>query len=100
MTAEEMEIAYCKARRTCMKSFRMWLREHIEIAEEAGRLGLTCEQVQKLTIAAMFKAESEISKELDGGAELISAAEDKTRLISGDGSAEDCVEAAVGSEAV
>ena len=72
MTAEEMEVAYCKARRTCMKSFRMWLREHIKIAEEAAQFGLTSEQVQKLTIAAMKKAEEEISKELAGGAELIS----------------------------
>ena len=80
MTAEEMEIAYCKARRTCMKSFRMWLREHIEIAEEAGRLGLTCEQIQKLTITAMFKAEAEISKELAGGAEIISERDEKQKL--------------------
>lgn len=77
MTAEEMEVAYCKARRTCMKSFRMWLREHIQIAEEAARLGLNSDQVQKLTIAAMTKAESEISKELDGGAELLSERDDK-----------------------
>lgn len=77
MTAEEMEVAYCKARRTCMKSFRMWLREHIQIAEEAIKLGLNSEQVQKLIIAAMNKAESEISKELDGGAELLSERDDK-----------------------
>ena len=77
MTAEEMEVAYCKARRTCMKSFRMWLREHIQIAEDAVKLGLSSEQVQKLTLAAMQKAESEISKELDGGAELISEMEKK-----------------------
>lgn len=100
MTAEEMEVAYCKARRTCMKSFRMWLREHIQIANEAVSLGLTCEQVQKLTIAAMQKAESEISKELDGGAELLSAAEDKARLLSSDGNANGGCEVAVGSEAV
>lgn len=80
MTAEEMEVAYCKARRTCMKSFRMWLREHIEIANEAVSLGLTCEQVQKLTIAAMKKAESEISKELAGGAEIISERDEKQKL--------------------
>ncbi len=87
MTAEEMEVAYCKARRTCMKSFRMWLREHIKIAEEAVKIGLNNEQVQKLTIAAMKKAEEEISKELDGGAELISALEDKQKLLA-DSSAE------------
>ena len=80
MTAEEMEVAYCKARRTCMKSFRMWLREHIAIAKEAVTLGLTCEQVQKLTIAAMIKAENEISKELDDGAELLSVLEEKHDL--------------------
>lgn len=85
MTAEEMEVAYCKARRTCMKSFRMWLREHIEIANEAVKLGLTCEQVQKLTIAAMTKAESEISKELAFGVELISERDDKPKMFE-DGS--------------
>lgn len=77
MTAEEMEVAYCKARRTCMKSFRMWLREHIKIVEEASSLGLNNEQVQKLTIAAMKKAEEEISKELDGVPELISESAQK-----------------------
>jgi hypothetical protein len=82
MTAEEMEVAYCKARRTCMKSFRMWLREHIQIAKEAAKLGLSSEQVQKLTIAAMTKAEEEITKELAGGAELISERDDKPRPLS------------------
>ena len=72
MTAEEMEVAYCKARRTCMKSFRMWLREHIQIAQDAKALGLNSDQIQALTIAAMVKAESEISKELDGKVELLS----------------------------
>jgi hypothetical protein len=80
-----MEVAYCKARRTCMKSFRMWLREHIEIANEAVKLGLTREQVQKLTIAAMTKAESEISKELAFGVELISERDDKPKMLE-DGS--------------
>lgn len=77
MTAEEMEVAYCKARRTCMKSFRMWLREHIQIAQDAVNLGLSSEQVQKLTIAAMVKAEAEISKELDGKVELLSELDGK-----------------------
>ena len=81
MTAEEMEVAYCKARRTCMKSFRMWLREHIAIANEAVKLGLTSEQVQKLTIAAMTKAEIEITNDLDGGAELLSEREEKPKLV-------------------
>lgn len=76
-----MEVAYCKARRTCMKSFRMWLREHITIANEAVKLGLTCEQVQKLTIAAMTKAEKEISRELAFGAEIISERDDKQNLL-------------------
>ena len=49
MTGEEMEVAYCKSRRTCMKSFLMWLDcrrlglDHAELvrffAEEA-HLGL------------------------------------------------------------
>lgn len=77
MTAEEMEVAYCKARRTCMKSFRIWLREHIQIAQDAVSLGLSPEQVQKLTMAAMVKAEAEISKELDGKVELLSDIEGK-----------------------
>lgn len=34
MTAEEMEVAYCKARVTCMKSFRLLIREHLELSEE------------------------------------------------------------------
>lgn len=71
MTAEEMEVAYCKARRTCMKSFRMWLRDHIQIAQDAVNLGLSPDQVQKLTMAAMVKAEAEISKELDGKVDCI-----------------------------
>lgn len=77
MTAEEMEVAYCKARRTCMKSFRMWLREHIQIAQDAKSLGIKSEQIQALTIAAMVKAEAEISKELDGKVELLSDIEGK-----------------------
>ena len=77
MTAEEMEVAYCKARRTCMKSFRMWLREHIQIAQDAKALKLNSDQIQALTIAAMVKAEAEISKELDGKVELLSDIEGK-----------------------
>lgn len=75
MTAEEMEVAYCKARRTCMKSFIMWLNEHADTAEEAIDMKLTPSQVLDLTIGAMRKAAATLEKELSGGVELISEME-------------------------
>jgi len=75
MTGEEMEVAYCKSRRTCMKSFLMWLDEHAQTAEEALGMGLPEDQVLKLTIGAMKKAADMIRKDLDKGVELISEME-------------------------
>lgn len=75
MTGEEMEVAYCKSRRTCMKSFLMWLDEHAQTAEEALAMGLPEDQVLKLTIGAMKKAADMIRKDLDKGVELISEME-------------------------
>ncbi|MBO7060099.1 MAG: hypothetical protein J6W54_03250 [Fibrobacter sp.] len=75
MTGEEMEVAYCKSRRTCMKSFLMWLDEHAQTAEEALEMGLPEDQVLKLTIGAMKKAADMIRKDLDKGVELISEME-------------------------
>lgn len=65
MTAEEMEVAYCKARITCMKSFVRWLREHVKTAEDAKTLGVSDEINLSLTIGAMKKADEEITKELE-----------------------------------
>lgn len=76
MTAKEMEVAYCKARRTCMKSFRRWLREHIAIIEEAKKLGLNHEQVNNITLFSMKKAEQEFTDELGAEPELISEMEE------------------------
>jgi hypothetical protein len=71
-----MEVAYCKARRTCMKSFIMWLNEHADTAEEAIQLmKLNPSQVLDLTIGAMRKAAASLEKELSGGVELISEME-------------------------
>ena len=79
MTAKEMEVAYCKARRTCMKSFRRWLREHISIIEDMKTLGLNDEQVNKITLASMKKAEKEFSDELKAEPELISEIEEMAK---------------------
>lgn len=76
MTAKEMEVAYCKARRTCMKSFRRWLREHIAIIEEAKMLGLNHEHVNNITLFSMKKAEQEFTDELKAEPELISEMEE------------------------
>ena len=78
MTAEEMEVAYCKARITCMKSFVRWQREHVKTAKDALELGLTHEQVLKLTIGAMEMSSDMMDKEL-AGVMLISEME-KTRV--------------------
>lgn len=65
MTAEEMEVSYCKARITCMRSFVRWLREHVKTAEDAKTLGVSDETNLSLTLGAMRKADEEITKELD-----------------------------------
>lgn len=59
-----MEVAYCKGRRASMRSIKMWLSEHLSIAEEAQNMGLDDGQVLKLTMCAMRKAEALIAKDL------------------------------------
>lgn len=75
MTGEEMEVSYCKARRTCMKSFNMWLKEHAATARQALALNLSPEQVLNLTISAMEQASAMIDEELSKGVEMISEQE-------------------------
>lgn len=82
MTAEEMEVAYCKARITCMKSFVRWLREHVKTAEDAKALGVSDETTLSLTLGAMRKADEEITKELDD----IMLISEKERKVAGRGS--------------
>lgn len=78
MTAEEMEVAYCKARITCMKSFVRWLREHVKTSEDAQSMGISDSDNLKLTIGAMKTTEAEISKELEN-IRLISEPEFKAK---------------------
>lgn len=85
-----MEVAYCKARVTCMKSFRLLIREHLELSEEAIKLKLSYEKVHKLIIAGLTKVESELTDELNKWSKMISERET--------GSA-DCIDG-VGDEAV
>lgn len=82
MTAKEMEVAYCKARRTCMKSFRRWLREHISIIEKAKEIGLNDDQVNKITLESMKKAEEELSEELKKIPELLSEIEEMAKPVT------------------
>lgn len=86
MTAKEMEVAYCKARITCIKSFRLLLREHVKLSEEGLKLKLTYEQVHKLMIAGLKKVDSELTAELEKWSKMISESE-KTIEIEGIGSA-------------
>ena len=75
MTGEEMEISYCKARRTCMKSFNMWLKEYAATAKQALALKLSPEQVLNLTNSEMEQASAMIDEELAKGVEMISELE-------------------------
>lgn len=72
MTAEEMEVTYCKARITCMKSFRLLIREHVKLSEEGVKLNLTYEQVHKLMIAGLKKVDDELTTELKKWSKMIS----------------------------
>lgn len=85
-----MEVTYCKARITCMKSFRLLLREHIKLSEEGLKLKLTYEQVHKLMIAGLEKVDEELTTELEKWSRMIS--ESEKVLVSFD---EDGVEANV-----
>ena len=90
MTPKEMEVTYCKARITCMKSFRLLLREHIKLSEEGLKLKLTYEQVHKLMIAGLEKVDEELTAEIKKWSRMIS--ESEKVLVSFD---EDGVEANV-----
>ena len=75
MTAKEMEVAYCKARVTCMKSFRLLIREHIKLSEEGEKLKLSYEQIHKLMIAGLKKVDEELTSELKKWSAMLSEAE-------------------------
>lgn len=72
MNAKEMEVTYCKARITCIKSFRLLLREHIELSEEGERLKLSYEQIHKLMIAGLKKVDDELTAELKKWSAMLS----------------------------
>lgn len=72
MTAKEMEVTYCKSRITCIKSFRLLLREHIKLSEEGLKLKLSYEQVHKLMISGLKKVDEELTKELEKWSRMIS----------------------------
>lgn len=82
MTAKEMEVTYCKSRITCIKSFRLLLREHIKLSEEGLKLKLSYEQVHKLMISGLKKVDEELTKELDKWSRMISESE-KSLVIEG-----------------
>ena len=77
-----MEVTYCKSRITCIKSFRLLLREHIKLSEEGLKLKLSYEQVHKLMISGLKKVDEELTKELDKWSRMISESE-KTLEIEG-----------------
>lgn len=82
MTAKEMEVTYCKSRITCIKSFRLLLREHIKLSEEGLKLKLSYEQIHKLMITGLKKVDEELTKELEKWSKMISESE-KTLVIEG-----------------
>ena len=77
-----MEVTYCKARITCIKSFRLLIREHVKLSEEGLKLKLSYEQVHKLMIAGLEKVDEELTNELDKWSRMISESE-KTLVIEG-----------------
>lgn len=70
-----MEVTYCKSRITCIKSFRLLLREHIKLSEEGLKLKLSYEQVHKLMISGLKKVDEELTKELEKWSRMISESE-------------------------
>lgn len=72
MTAKEMEVTYCKARITCIKSTRLLLRDHIKLSEEGLKLKLSYEQVHKLMITGLKKVEEELTKEIEKWERMLS----------------------------
>lgn len=79
MTAEEMEVAYCKGRRASMRSITRWLKEHAETAREALDLKMPPEHVLQLTINAMEFAARQLDDELSKGVEFISDPEEPVK---------------------
>lgn len=75
MTAKEMEVTYCKARITCMKSFRLLIREHVKLSEEGEKLKLSYEQIHKLMIAGLRKVDEELTSELKKWSAMLSETE-------------------------
>lgn len=75
MNAKEMEVTYCKARITCMKSFRLLIREHIKLSEEGEKLKLSYEQIHKLMIAGLKKVDEELTSELKKWSAMLSETE-------------------------
>ena len=75
MNAKEMEVTYCKARITCMKSFRLLIREHVKLSEEGEKLRLTYEQIHKLMIAGLKKVDEELTSELKKWSAMLSETE-------------------------
>ena len=75
MNAKEMEVTYCKARITCMKSFRLLIREHVKLSEEGEKLKLSDEQIHKLMIAGLKKVDEELTRELKKWSAMLSETE-------------------------
>ena len=76
MNAKEMEVTYCKARITCIKSFRLLIREHVKLSEEGEKLKLSFEQIHKLMIAGLKKVDEELTSELKKWSAMLSETED------------------------
>lgn len=70
-----MEVTYCKARITCMKSFRLLIREHVKLSEEGEKLKLSYEQIHKLMIAGLRKVDEELTSELKKWSAMLSETE-------------------------
>lgn len=70
-----MEVTYCKARITCIKSFRLLIREHVKLSEEGEKLKLTYEQIHKLMIAGLKKVDEELTSELKKWSAMLSETE-------------------------
>ena len=81
MTAKEMEVTYCKSRITCIKSFRLLLREHIKLSEEGLKLKLSYEQVHKLMITGLKKVDEELTRELEKWSKMISESENTIEIV-------------------
>ena len=75
MNAKEMEVTYCKARITCIKSFRLLIREHVKLSEEGEKLKLSYEQIHKLMIAGLKKVDEELTSELKKWSAMLSETE-------------------------